>query len=108
MKISFLSFNPYINNGKTASTQSPIAFTRKGIKGPERIERAAAKRLAAEEKFREQSEFHPATAFMYDPDMPLSDKHELIRKSESIKNIYSLAEALHVGHATLNVWIKPV
>lgn len=64
------------------------------------------KGLEAQQKFEMQSEIHPATAFMYNPELSLGQKSELIKKNSNIKSLTDISLDLGVSLDALRVFGK--
>lgn len=64
------------------------------------------KKEEAQKVFEEQTQLHPATAFMYDPELKLSEKFELISQNPNIKSSFDLARELGVRCEVVNAWNK--
>lgn len=100
MEVNFLKLNLLnrVPKVKMAPAQNPIAFRGNS--------KDAFTKTDAAEKFKQQQEFHPETAFLYNPALKAGKKRAMVLTRPHLVERDKLAQELGLPHSSINPWIK--
>jgi len=115
MEVNFLTFKSQFGLQKSY-VQNPVQFRgnlaadtfesscAQNKPRPARKEVLAGKYERDAAKYNEQLEHNPGSAFLYNPDIKVSDRYNMALESETVRTVGDTAQMLGVSSAALRTW----